>query len=179
MPLFFSNYGYPILEQKRSLQCISSPHGTSSQGEYYERDINFLLSLPCSSLCVLLLRRWAWRGTKAADCGTSWTDLIGWSHQTTAAASWGMNKCGVWLCCISCFSSIFFYCYCCLFYFQWECKVSVNMHNVFNNKWDNVSLIYEVYESTFEAIKFAFSSWQFVFWVKKKPFILNWLQYNQ
>lgn len=58
------------------------------------RDINFLLSLPCSSLCVLLLRKWAWWGTKAADTGTSWTNLIGCSHQTTAAAAanWDMNN---------------------------------------------------------------------------------------
>lgn len=45
-------------------------HCTSSQGERRGKgDINFLLSLPCSSLCVLLLRRRARRGTKGAWLG--------------------------------------------------------------------------------------------------------------
>lgn len=54
-------------------------------------------------------------------------------------------------------------------------SVPVNMHKVLNNKWDkyNVSLMNEMDGNSFEAIKGAFSSWQFVFWVKIKPFYIE------
>lgn len=104
------------------------------------------------------------------------TDLIGWSHQTTAAVSCGMNKCGAWLCYIlgNSWHFIFIATAALSFFFQWERKVSANMHNVFNNKCD--SLLIKIDGNTFQAIKSVFNSWQFVSPERKKLFLLNWVQ---
>lgn len=133
------------------------PHIATAAMERIKRGINLLLSLPCSSLCVLQLRGWAWRGTKAADSGTSWTDPIGCSHQTTAAASWGMNKCGVWWCEISCFTAILFSLLHLLVLFSVRRQSVSGCAQCLNNEWDIYNVEYimmKISGNTLDALKF-------------------------
>lgn len=104
-------------------------------------------------------------------------DLIGWSHQTTAAESCGMNKCAPRWCNIFWNAWHFIYLSLLLLLFLEKREVSVNMHRAFNNKWAmcNGSCWLRQMETLPRQYNLPSVANNFS-WVKAKSALLHWVQ---